>query len=581
VANIDEIIQKSPDPKLIGDTFDFAQKIYENRVRMSGEKFIDHSTRVAAELVRMGLDAKTISAGILHDALDDLPALAKKIQLQEISKNFGEETAYLIERVFELSKIRYSISVNVKEKKIFSEDRVENLRKMFFAIAKDPRAILIELISRLDGLSHSYNLSQDQQKLYSVETLEILVPIANRLGLGEIKRNLEDLAFSYLFPDRAKWLLQNIKQKYEDREKYLEKFVPKLKKVLKKERVGVLDINYRAKSYWSTYQKLLRKNMDFEKIHDLVAVRIIVKDVESCYKTLGILHKYYKPISEEINDYIAKPKPNGYRSLHTTVFVEKDKISEIQIKTQEMHKEAEYGICAHWSYKEKIDLKKEGKKFEWLKDASDFWKTLKIDFFENKVFALTPRGDVIALPKDSTPVDFAYAVHSDIGNHCEQAKIGGKIVPLSHKIESGDVVEIITNSKRSPSRDWLAFTKTNFAQSHIKKSLEDKIGTGFKFSLPTIPTFIKKKFTEITERVTQKKEEKKKPLSKEAPRHIFLAGQKGMLVNIAKCCNPQPGDRVKAYLTKYRAAVLHKASCRNFQRLAEKFPQKIIDASWK
>ena len=447
---------------------------------------------------------------------------------------------------------------------------------MFLALSGDLRVVLVELVSRLDGLNFLHYMPEDKQKLFALETLQIFVPVANRLGLSEIRRNLEDEAFSYLFPEKFKWLKENIKEQYEEREKYLKKFIPHLKKILKKERVKVLDINYRAKSYWSTYQKLIRHEMDFDEIHDLLALRIITSDIESCYRVLGIIHKHFKPISEEINDYIAKPKPNGYRSLHTTIFSREGKITEIQIRTEEMQKEAEYGVCAHWSYKEKIDLKKEGKNFEWLKNIPDFWKTFKIDFFTNKVFSFTPKGDVIVLPKNSTPVDFAYAVHSDIGNHCEGAKISGKIVPLNHILENGDVVEITVNKNKAPSKDWLRFVKTPLAKSNIRKITgQDK--SGFKFPLPG---FIRRKIVEISEASKKKKEEKQK--EKEGGiRQIYLAGQKGILIHIAKCCNPKPGDNVAAYLAQNRAAVLHKISCNNFKKIAEKFPEKIIEASWE
>jgi (p)ppGpp synthase/HD superfamily hydrolase len=240
-----------------------------------------------------------------------------------------------------------------------------------------------------------------------------------------------------------------------------------------------------------------------------------------------------------------------------------------------MHKEAEYGVCAHWSYKEKIDLKKGGKSFEWVKDSSEFWKGFKINFFEHQVFVFTPKGDIIVLPKKSTPVDFAYAIHSDIGNHCESAKIGNKIVPLDHQLENGDIVEISVNKNKTPSKDWLSFAKTSIAKSHIKKYVgHDKSGFGFG-----IPEFIKRKFIEISEKAKQKKIEKKL-IKTGAPRQIYLAGQKGMLIHLAKCCNPQPGDKVGAYITKYRAAVLHQTKCKNFKEFSEKFPDKIIQASW-
>jgi len=582
-SDIQKIIKKSSDPKLIESAFEFAKEAYKDKKRLSGENYIEHAVRVAMFLQKMDLDEKTIAAAILHDIVDEAPTTAKRMELQEVEKKFGKDIASLISKVSDLSRIQYSLSFNIRDKKAFTNDKLENLRKMFLAMAGDLRVVLIELVSRLDGLNFLGYLPEEQQKLYSIEALQIYVPIANRLGLGEIKRIMEDLSFYYLFPERYKWLQANIKEVFEEREKYLIKFIPWLKKILKKERVKIQDINYRAKSYWSTYQKLSSHDMDFDKIHDLLAIRIIVPDVESCYKTLGVVHKYCKPISEEIDDYIAKPKQNGYRSLHTTILPENGlprgkagKITEVQIRTAEMHKESEYGICAHWSYKENIDLKKEGKKFEWVKDTPEFWKTFKLDFFEKQVFALTPRGDVISLRKGSTPVDFAYAIHSDVGNHTESAKISGKIVPLSHIIENGDIVEIITNKKKSPSQDWLKFVKTSLAQSHIKKAIS-KSGPLFNFPLPS---FIKQKFIEISERAEKKKKEKQQIKTGHISQ-IYLAGQKGMLVNIAKCCSPHPGDQVQAYITKYRAAVLHKTSCENLKKLAKKFPDKIINASWQ
>ena len=574
--DIQKIIKRSSDPKLIESAFEFAEEAYKEKYRLSGENYIFHAIRVASMLDKMNLDPTTIAFGILHDILDDVPDSAKKFETKELEKKFSKEMSLLIEKNSQLSRVRYSLSIGIKEKKTLTREKFENLIKMFLALSGDLRVVLVELVSRLDGLNSLHYLPEDQQKLYALETLQIFVSIADRLGMSEIRRNLEDMAFSYLFPDRFKWLKENIKEQYEEREKYLKKFIPYLKKILKKERVKVLDINYRAKSYWSTYQKLLTHGMNFDEIHDLLALRIITADIESCYKTLGIIHKRFKPISEEINDYIAKPKPNGYRSLHTTVFSNEGKINEIQIRTEEMQKEAEYGICAHWSYKEKIDLKKEGEKFEWVKDIPDFWKTFEIDFFPNQVFTFTPKGDVFVLPKNSTPVDFAYAVHSDIGNHCETAKIGGKIVQLNHILENGDIVEIAINKNKTPSKDWLAFVKTSLAKSQIRK-LTDQDKSNFKFP---IPGFIRKKLTEISEASKKRLEEKQK-IKKESTKQLYLSGQKGMLIHIAKCCNPQPDDEVRAYLAQNRSAILHKTSCKNFKEIAEKFPEKIIDASWE
>lgn len=281
---IRHLTERSSDPKLIEGAFEFAKEAYKDKYRFSGENYIEHATRVASMLDKMSLDPVTIAFGILHDVLDDIPGLAKSVEIKEIEKKFGREISRLIEKISELSKLRYSLSVGIRDKKTFTREKIENLRRMFLALSGDLRVILVELVSRLDGLNFLHYFPEDQQKLSALETLQIFVPIANRLGLSEIRRNLEDVAFSYLFPDRFKWLKENIKEQYEEREKYLKKFIPRLKKIFKKERIKILDINYRAKSYWSTYRKLIKHEMNFDKIHDLIALRIITTDIKSCYK---------------------------------------------------------------------------------------------------------------------------------------------------------------------------------------------------------------------------------------------------------------------------------------------------------
>ena len=581
---IQKIANKSLAPKLIESAFEFAKEAYKDKFRISGENYIEHATRVSLELNKMNLDPTTISLGLLHDILDDIPDSARKIEVKEIEKKFGKDLGNLVGKISDLAKIRYSLSVGIKNKKTFNREKIENLRRMFLALAGDLRVVIVELISRLDGLDFMHSMPEDKQKLFSLETLQIFVPIASRLGLSEIRRKLEDMAFAHLLPDKFNWLKKNIEEEYEEREKYLKRFIPHLKKILQKERVKVLNINYRTKSYWGVYKKLAKRNMDFSQINDLLALRIITYDISSCYKILGIIHKHFKPISEEINDYIAHPKPNGYRSLHTTVFSQEGKITEIQIRTEEMHEEAEHGVCAHWAYKEKIDLKKQpehrlgySENLEEAKYVSGFWENFKIDFFPNKVFIFTPMGDVIVLPKSSTPIDFAYAVHSDLGNHCDSAKIGGKMVPLNHILKNGDIVEIATNKNKRPSKDWLRFIKTPLAKSHIRR-LTDQNESGFKFPFTG---FIRRKLAEMSE-ASKKKKEEKDFIKKGAIKHIYLAGQKGMAVRIAKCCNPQPGDKVSAYIAQSKAVtILHRTSCSNFKKIAEKFPEKVIEASWE
>ncbi|MFA5878338.1 MAG: HD domain-containing protein [Candidatus Staskawiczbacteria bacterium] len=580
---IKDVIKKSSDPELIESAFLFAQKSYEGKQRISGENYIDHTSRVASTLSEMGLDTTTIIVGLLHDIIDDVPNSAKKIQLREVEKNYGREVAVLIEKVSNLGKVRYPFINESKEKTKFTKEKFENLQKVFFAIAGDIRVILVELVSRLDNLEHLRNLTIEQQKIYALETLKIFVPIASKLNIWELKYRLEDLAFLYFLPEKAQWVRSEVKEKFNERKSYLKSFSIHLKKLLKKNGVNVINIDFRPKSYWSIYKKLQKYNNNIEKVHDLLALRIIVSTIESCYKTLGVIHKRWTPISDEINDYIAKPKPNGYRSLHTTISSETGHITEIQIRTPDMHREAEYGICAHWAYKEKVDLSKDKENLEISKEVPEAWEKLKINFYENRVFVFTPRGDVIVLPKGSTPIDFAYAVHSEIGNHCETAKVNRKIVNFSYLLENGDIVEIIVNKKNKPSMDWLKFVKTSLAVSQIKKELAKSSLMSKVTSLSQIPYYVKRKVFEISERIARKQGQKKPLLTEKqkGPRSIYLAGQKGIMVTKAKCCSPLPDDEVVAYISKYRAAVLHKPSCKEFQKLAKKFPEKVMEAHWE
>lgn len=576
-SQIKQIAKNSKDPKFIEEVFNFAKETYKDRKWLGGEDYyIDHATRMALILSDMALDEATVAASLLYGVADTSLLDMRKSIVDEIEKRFGKELSALVQRTSELNKIYYSFRINTEDQKPLTEKKSDDLRKMFFAIAKDLRVILIKIASRVDGLERLDHLSEENKKRYATETLQIFVPIANRLGLGEIKRKLEDMAFACLFEDKFNWLQENIKEKYEERKEYLQKFMPKLKKVLSHEKIKFSDINFRAKSYWSTYQKLQRHNMDFEKIYDLVALRLVVKDIATCYKALGIIHKYYQPMSGQIQDYIAKPKENGYKSLHTTVFLEDDTVSEIQIKTEKMHQEAQFGICAHWAYKEKINLKKDQETLKFSEKIPEFLKTFNIDFFEDQIFAFTPKGDIITLPKGSTPIDFAYAIHSDVGDHCDSAKIDGKIIPLSQTLNNGDIVEIIVNKKRKPSQDWIRFVKTNFAKVHIKRATLIKIPS----AIFSIPGFLKKKIFGTSEKA-KKEVATGTQAPKEKPLEIYLASQKGMMVSMAKCCLPQAGDPAKAYITRYRAAVLHKNSCKNLERLSKLFPEKIIDATWK
>ena len=479
---LQQLIKTSSEPKLIEKAFEIANDAHKGQKRFSGEDYIQHPLRVAQTLNEFKLDPKTIAAGILHDVPEDT-----SVSLKEIEKNFGKEIAFLVDGVSKLGKLRYpktglEIPSIKKEPQKSIDLKVENLRKLFFAMSEDLRVVLIKLADRLDNMKTLNFVPKEKQKRIALETLEIFAPLANRLGMGEMKGTLEDMAFPYLYPEEFKWLIENVKERYEEREKYLKMVQPILIKILKEEGITSINVHQRAKHYWSLYQKLLEHDMDFEKNYDLIALRIIVDDVETCYKTLGIIHKHWKPFLGRIKDYIALPKPNGYQSLHTTVFCIDGKITEFQIRTSKMHTEAEEGICAHWARKEEIAFKTQRRKFAWVQQlrnwqkevsgTKEFLKGLKFDFFKNRIFVFTPKGDVIDLPEGASSVDFAYVVHSEIGDKCAGAKVNGKMVPLSQPLKNGDMVEIIVGKSKKPSQKWLEFTKTNLARSNIKKWLK-------------------------------------------------------------------------------------------------------------
>jgi GTP pyrophosphokinase len=635
---LQKILKKTRNPDLVRRAFKFAESAHKGQKRASGEEYMVHPLAVAKTLSDMKMDPETVAAGLLHDVADDTEK-----GLKDIEKEFGKEVAFLVEGTSKLGKIRYPkedikapFLGQKKEEPI--DQRAENLRKMFFAMAEDIRVILIKLADRLHNMETLQFLPEEKQKRIALETLEFFAPLANRLGIGEMKGRLEDLAFSFLYPKEYKWLKKSVGKRYGKRTEYLEKTKPILLKALKKERIIPLDVHLRAKHYWSLYQKLLKHDMELDKIYDLVALRVIAKDVESCYKILGIIHKQWKPLPGRIKDYIALPQPSGYRSLHTTVFFVDGIITEIQIKTLEMHEEAEYGICAHWARKEGVNLKTSLKKFGWvgqLRDwqkettkSKDFLEGLKIDFFKNRIFVFTPKGDVVDLPEQATPVDFAYGVHTEIGNHCTGAKVNGKLCSLSFPLKNGDVVEILTDHSRVPARDWLDFVKTSLAKSHIKfwlkkeslpenieravKMIDQELKQFQKLSWQQIPKNKKEDLLrafssykdlntllvaigegEITVREVAKILIKEKELFRpkksfferilkkdQKEKKVFLAGQTGIKIRLAKCCSPKPEDKIKAYITGREGAAVHKENCSNFLKLEKKWPQRIIEASW-
>lgn len=469
------------DLNLIKTAYEFAAQAHDGQLRNSGEPYIIHPLAVAHTLVSLHLDAPSIAAAFLHDVPDDTPRT-----IDDIKRQFGPEVAGLVSGVSKLGKVRIKknwLRFLKKEQETNFDRHIENLRKMFMAMSQDIRVIIIKLADRLHNMQTLEFLPKEKQQRIAKETLEIYAPLANRLGMGEFKGQLEDLAFPYIYPEEYHQLLSQIKEEFAVRQRYIERVKKELAKELVKNKIEILKIDGRVKHYYSLYQKLFRHDNELEKIYDLVALRVIVKTIEDCYKVLGIVHKKWRPLPGRIKDYIALPKPNGYQSLHTTVFCLDGKITEIQIRTGEMHDLAEYGIAAHWYYKEGGDKVGSKNKLRWIQELADWqrmikdpeeWKkTLKLDFFENRIFVFTPQGDVHDLPQGATPVDFAFAVHSEIGRRCNGTKVNGKIATLDYPLQNGDIVEIVINKKSTgPKRDWLAFVKTNRAKELIKKSLK-------------------------------------------------------------------------------------------------------------
>ncbi len=471
--SVEDIIalMKSPtkaDRELIQKAYAFAQTAHEGQKRYSGEPYFNHVAHVGLNLAIIHVDAITIVAGLLHDTIEDAEILPKTIE-----KEFGKEVLKLVEGVTKLGKLKYR----------GIERHVESLRKFFVAMSDDIRVLLIKLADRLHNIQTLEHVPEAKRKRIAMETLEIHARLADRFGMGKWKSIFEDSAFPYAFPEDYAKVMVIIKKKRIADEKYAEKMHHSLQKELVANGLKNARVNYRVKNLFSLWKKLARKEMDPDKVYDILAVRVIVKSVEDCYRALGIIHKHWRPVTGRIKDYIAVPKNNGYRSLHTTIFRGDGGVIEIQIRTPEMHDEAQYGIASHLAYKER-GVKNEGlqRNIAWLKDltvwqegvdkSDDFLETLNMDFFKNRVFVFTPKGDVIDLPDESTPIDFAYAIHSNIGDHLSGAKIGGKLVSIDTKLKNGDIVEIETREKATPKRKWLDYAHTTLAKRHIRSYLD-------------------------------------------------------------------------------------------------------------
>jgi len=463
---------------LLEKAFEFAEKSHSEQKRESGEPFVNHPLRVALVISQMKLDINAVIASVLHDVVEDC-----KIPISEIKSQFNEEASFLVNGLTKVNKIKYNEDGNVEK---------ENFRNMILAMAKDIRIVIIKLADRLDNMKTLWSLEPEKRRKKSLETLEILAPLAYRLGMSDIGAQLEDLAFPYVYEEEYKLTKRIVGKRSEELKNYLQELVPLVQKELKENNLNPEKIQFRTKHLYSIWRKLQKEDMDIKRIYDLVAMRIIMPNLEECYGTLGIIHQMWKPVPGRFKDYIAMPKPNGYQSLHTTVFAKNGKMVEIQIRTPQMDEEAEWGIAAHWIYGSQKDDKKykKRKKFnppknfywisqlrEWQKkfySSEEFLSSLKVDFFKDRIFVLTPKGDIIDLPDGATTIDFAYQIHTDVGNQAAGAKVNGRLVSLDYKLQSGEVVEIINKKRKLPSSSWLEFVKMTETKKRIQDALKGK-----------------------------------------------------------------------------------------------------------
>lgn len=594
------------DPQKIRLAYDYALKAHALQKRESGEPFINHPLQVAHILADLEADEPTIIAALLHDVVEDTEQT-----LEDIRTQFGEEVALLVDGLTKISGLSYASK---------EDRRVENLRKIFLAMARDVRVVLIKLADRLHNLRTLHFLPQDKQIEIAKESLEIFAPLASRLGIYRLKWELEDLSFRFLEPQTYFELAKKIQRKRSERERILNEIKGVLENALSEQDIKA-EIQYRAKHLYSVHQKMLKERIPFEEIYDLLAVRVIVKDVSVCYEVLGLVHSLFTPIPGRMKDYIAMPKPNMYQSLHTVVIGPEGEPVEFQIRTWEMHRTAELGIAAHWRYKEglKRDVELEQKLvwlrelLDWQKELSDsrqFLERVKVDLFADEVLVFTPKGEVINLPKGATPVDFAYKIHTQVGHHCTGAKVNGRLVPLDYKLRTGDRVEIITRQSASPSLDWLQFVRASSTTERLRayfrqRRREENVQAGrlifekrLKRQVKTENmTLILKALgleneedlylalgqaqvtpAQILKTLKKTEEKPEAPLISEGkPKLNEAVSTEGLIMRVARCCHPLPGDEIVGYVTQGKGVSIHRKSCHNVQGFSS---DRLISVAW-
>ena len=604
-------VYPEPDRQILLSAYRYAELMHDGQKRASGEPYFTHPCAVAEILIDLGMDTPSVAAAFLHDVIEDTEATA-----EDIRSRFGDEILTLVDGVTKLDKIRYASH---------EEEDAENFRKIFVSMANDVRVIIIKLADRLHNMRSLNFLSDERQQRISKETLEIFTPLAGRLGISQIKCELEDLCLKYLDPEAYEYLVTNIHQKLAERRSFVDSVVSRLKEMLEESGIGG-EVFGRPKHFFSIYKKMKNQDKSLDQIYDLSAVRVIVGTVEECYEVLGKIHKQWKPVPGRIKDYIATPKRNMYQSLHTTVVTDFGQIFEIQIRTQEMHKMAEFGIAAHWRYKEqKVSETGFDQRLSWIRDVMDwqgslndskeFVDSLKNDLYSNELLVFTPHGKVISLPLEATPVDFAYAIHSEVGNKCVGAKVNSRIVPLNSSLHTGDVGEILTSpTAKGPSWDWLKFVKSGSARAKIRQFFkremkEDNAKTGKAmleaeakrrgYNLADILT--EESFNKLSNKLVFSSVNEMMAsvgygavgvnqvifklidyYNKEVPKpaemlttdklrntpsgSVSVKGLSGLLVRFAHCCNPVPGDDIVGFVSRGRGVIIHRSDCPNLKR---------------
>jgi len=614
------------DIDLLKKAYVFSAKVHVGQVRLSGEPYLNHPLEVAGILTQLRLDVASVATGLLHDTVEDTLAT-----LNEIQETFGEEIAQLVDGLTKISLISLRSS---------EENQAENFRKMILAMVKDIRVILIKLADRLHNMRTLKYHTPEKQAEIAQETLDIYAPLAHRLGIDWIKSELEDLAFQYLYPEIYEEIRRKIAKKEKERARYTDEVKRTLMKKLYENHIEG-EVTGRLKQIYSIYLKMKEQNIDFDQVYDITAFRVVVNSIKECYDVLGIIHSLWKPIPGKFKDYIGLPKENMYQSLHTTAIGPYGERIEIQIRTYEMHKIAEEGIAAHWKYKEgKAVEEAEDKRFTWLrqllewqrdlKDDREFIESVKVDLFPNEVYIFTPKGSVKPFPIGSTPIDFAYSIHSDVGNRCSGAKVNGKIVPLRYELRSGDTVEILTSSNQKPSKDWLKLVKTSRAKTKIrqwftaeereksitlgKEILEKelrkydlqqakliksgelaKVASEFSFQgvddLVAAVGYGKITANQIIGKILpqEKLEQQKEELIEGRFKHLIqkitrspkdallIKGIDNVMVRYAGCCNPVPGDKVVGFITRGRGVTIHTADCQNAM---DEDPHRKVEVEW-